>query len=44
MIIRDDILSASRLGAINIHHALLPRNRGATLLSGRLLMMKKKPE
>lgn len=28
MIIRDDILSASRLGALNIHHALLPRNRG----------------
>ena len=28
MIIRDDFLSAARLGAINIHSALLPCNRG----------------
>ncbi|EXI69604.1 MAG: Polymyxin resistance protein PmrI [Candidatus Accumulibacter adjunctus] len=28
MIIRADVLSLSRLGGINIHHALLPRNRG----------------
>jgi methionyl-tRNA formyltransferase len=28
MIIRDDILAASRLGGLNIHAALLPRNRG----------------
>ena len=28
MIIRDDILSISRLGALNIHAGLLPRNRG----------------
>lgn len=28
MIIRDDILSESRLGGLNIHAALLPRNRG----------------
>ena len=28
MIIREDVLSASRLGGINVHGALLPRNRG----------------
>jgi methionyl-tRNA formyltransferase len=28
MIIREDVLDLSRLGAINIHAALLPRNRG----------------
>jgi methionyl-tRNA formyltransferase len=28
MIIREDVLSASRLGGINLHAALLPRNRG----------------
>ena len=28
MIIRDDILSVPRLGALNIHTGLLPRNRG----------------
>jgi methionyl-tRNA formyltransferase len=28
MIIRDDVLSSSRLGGVNIHTALLPRNRG----------------
>lgn len=29
MILRDDVLAAPRLGAINIHGALLPRNRGS---------------
>ena len=28
MIIRDDVLSTTRLGGLNIHGALLPRNRG----------------
>lgn len=28
MIIRDDVLALSRLGGLNIHGALLPRNRG----------------
>ena len=28
MIIRDDILAVARLGGLNIHAALLPRNRG----------------
>ena len=28
MIIRDDVLSTTRLGALNIHGALLPRYRG----------------
>lgn len=28
MIIRNDVLSAMRLGAVNVHSALLPRNRG----------------
>lgn len=29
MIIRDDVLALARLGGINIHGALLPRNRGS---------------
>jgi len=29
MLLRQDVLSKARLGAINIHGALLPRNRGA---------------
>lgn len=28
MVVRDDILTASRLGGVNIHTALLPHNRG----------------
>ena len=37
MIIREDILSAVRLGAFNVHGSLLPRNRGCNPIQWAIL-------
>lgn len=37
MIIREDVLSAIRLGGLNIHTALLPRNRGCNPIQWAIL-------
>jgi len=37
MIIRDDVLSLARLGGLNIHAALLPRNRGCSPIQWAIL-------
>jgi len=37
MIIRDDILTIPRLGGVNIHAALLPRNRGCNPIQWAIL-------
>lgn len=37
MIIRDDVLALTRLGGLNIHAALLPRNRGCNPIQWAIL-------
>lgn len=37
MIIRDDVLALTRLGGLNIHSALLPRNRGCNPIQWAIL-------
>ena len=37
MILRDDLLACARLGGINIHSALLPRNRGCNPIQWAIL-------